>query len=62
MTEITLPCEFDGCEWKSEKASVDIAMKHLEIHVSAKHTTKSTSSGPRLEKAKRQELSVEMSE
>ena len=62
MSTVTLDCEFDGCSWQSQNATIDIAIRHLEIHVNAKHATMHASPAPKPEKAKRPELGTDMSE
>ena len=63
----TLQCEFSGCSWVSDKAELELCIRLLEIHVKAKHTepkssVKPTNHSVRPEKAKRPELSAEVSD
>ena len=68
MSEV-LECEFDDCSWVSKKSQIEICLRLLEIHVSAKHAPpkivpkpKPSSSSVKPEKAKRPELSAEVSD
>ena len=67
MTETSLKCEYDGCSWSSATAGVEICLKLLEIHITAKHvkvvaSSKSSHSAAKPEKAKRPEMAAEMSD
>ena len=39
MTETIVNCEYQGCQWKSVQARIDICVRLLEIHSAARHTT-----------------------
>ena len=39
MSETTLNCEWSDCPWVSHKASVDLCLRLLEIHITANHTS-----------------------
>jgi hypothetical protein len=68
MSETILKCEYKECTWKSDKYTVDVCLKLLEIHIAAKHATaptqpvKTPSSAAKTEKAKRPEIAAEMSD
>ena len=65
MTETTLSCEYEGCDWVSVKAKVETCIQQLQIHTTARHTQPSKPSQGGLakpEKAKRPELAAEMSD
>ena len=67
MTVTSLQCEFSGCTWVSEKVEIELCIRLLEIHVKAKHTepknsAKTTNYAAKPEKAKRPELSAEVSD
>ena len=69
MSELVLKCEFDDCSYVSEKSKIEICLRLLEMHMSAKHAPpkavpkpKPSSSSVKPEKAKRPELSAEVSD
>ena len=67
MAVTSLQCEYSGCSWVSEKAEIELCIRLLEIHVKAKHdgpknSAKPTNSAAKPEKAKRPELSAEVSD
>ena len=71
MPEYEIPCEFDGCVWKSVPCDAASGAKFLEAHIKAKHSPaavepKHTPAGPssksRRERPKRPEIRSEESE
>ena len=66
MSKERLECEWAGCQWISKEASIEICLQLLQLHVQAKHNCQDQSK-PQLptvkpEKAKRPEISSEMSD
>ena len=68
MAKETLNCEWKECLWVSKEASMETCLRLLEIHVRANHPIteslqpKPNHSSVKPEKAKRPEISSEMSE
>ena len=67
MAKTTLKCEWSDCTWVSKEASLDKALRLLEIHVAARnptqthHQPRSSQATTKPEKAKRPEIASEMS-
>ena len=40
MSETAIKCDYEDCSWVSVRAVVEIAIRHLEIHITANHTVR----------------------
>ena len=60
MPAVTYQCEFEGCDWKVETANMEHYIALLKIHVEARH--RQTSVSVKAEKAKRPELTADVSD
>ena len=59
-----LKCEYSGCPWVSPEGDLATVVKLMEMHFTANHKPDQTSKGnsSKVEKAKRPEISAEMSD
>ena len=60
MSEETLKCEYDNCQWISAKGCLSDIIKLYEFHMKVKHSSVQNVSKP--EKAKRPELLADTSD
>ena len=60
MPAATHTCEFEGCGWKLETDNLEHYISLLKIHVDARHKQQTVSA--KAEKAKRPELTSDVSE
>ena len=62
MPQVTYQCEFAECTWETKTDTVSDYVALYQIHVKARHPDTGTAAASRAEKAKRPELTADVSE